>query len=110
MCEWFTSETGQKTIAELKAVGVNMIQPRARRKAAGALAGKTFVVTGTLAKYSRGEIEALIKEHGGKPTSSVSNRTDYVVAGEAPGSKLDKAHTLGVLVLTEAEFEALLRK
>ncbi len=107
--EWFDGANGRKTIAELKAVGVNMAQPQVRRPAAGALAGKTVVVTGTLAKYSRGEAEALIKEHGGKATGSVSKKTDFVVAGESPGSKLDKARALGVRVLSEEEFERLLR-
>lgn len=73
------------------------------------LAGKTIVVTGTLQRYSRSEIEALIKEYGGKPTGSMSKKTDYVLAGESPGSKLDKARTLGVPVLDEAEFERLIQ-
>lgn len=107
--EWLTSATGQRTIAELRAVGVNMRQPRTRKRAVGSpLAGKTVVVTGTLSKYSRSAAEALIKEHGGKATGSVSKKTDYVVAGESPGSKLDKARELGIRVLTEAEFERLL--
>lgn len=106
---WFTSDIGRRTVAELKAVGVNMTQPRARRAAAGPLTGKTIVVTGTLAHYSRSEIEALIKQHGGKPTGSVSKKTDFVLAGENPGSKLDKARSLGVRVLSEAEFERLLK-
>jgi len=108
--EWLDSPTGRQTIAELKAVGVNMTQPRTRARAAGALAGKTIVVTGTLARYSRNEIETLIKERGGKATGSVSKKTDYVVAGESPGSKLDKARELGVRVLSEEEFERLLRQ
>lgn len=106
--EWFDSPTGRATVAELKAVGVNMTQPQALRPAAGPLAGKTVVVTGTLSRYSRSEIEALIREHGGKPTSSVSKKTDFVVAGESPGSKLDKARTLGVRVLSEEDFQRLL--
>jgi NAD-dependent DNA ligase len=72
------------------------------------LVGKTFVVTGTLAKYSRSEIEGLIKAHGGKPAGSVSQKTDFLVAGDSPGSKLDKARSLGVRVLTEEEFERLI--
>ena len=108
--QWFDSETGRRTIAELKAVGVKMSQPQARRRGAGGtLAGKTVVVTGTLSKYSRSEAETLIKDHGGKATGSVSKNTDYVVAGESPGSKLDKARALGIPVLSEAEFEGLLR-
>jgi DNA ligase (NAD+) len=67
-------------------------------------------VTGTLQKYSREEIEDLIKQLGGKATGSVSKKTDYVVAGEKAGSKLDKARELGVKVLAEAEFERLIGK
>jgi len=108
---WFGGRAGQKTIAELKAVGVDMTEPRRRMPAGGgALAGKTIVVTGTLAKYSRTEIEELIKRLGGKPTSSVSKTTDFVLAGENPGSKLDKARALGVGVVTEREFEDLIHR
>ena len=74
----------------------------------GDLSGKTFVVTGTLERYSRDEIERLIKQLGGKATGSVSKKTDYVVAGENAGSKLEKAHQLGVPVLSEAQFEKLI--
>ena len=73
-----------------------------------ALEGKTLVVTGALTKYSRDEINELITRHGGHAASSVSKNTDYVVAGEKAGSKLDKARELGVPVLTEEEFEKLL--
>jgi len=73
------------------------------------LAGKTVVVTGTLANYDRKQIEQRIKDLGGKVSSSVSKNTDFVLAGEAPGSKLDKAQALGVKVLSEADFEALIR-
>jgi DNA ligase (NAD+) len=71
------------------------------------LAGKTVVVTGTLTRFSRDEIHKLIEREGGKPSGSVSSKTSYVVAGEAAGSKLDKAKSLGVQVLTEDEFLAL---
>ena len=70
--------------------------------------GMTFVVTGTLMKYTRDEIHDLIRSHGGKTSSSVSKKTDYLVAGEKAGSKLDKAQSLGVTVISEEEFEALL--
>jgi len=66
------------------------------------------VVTGTLKNYSRSEIEALIARHGGRASSSVSKKTDFVLAGADPGSKLDKAKALGVPVLSEEEFEKLL--
>ena len=74
------------------------------------LAGKTVVVTGTLLRYKRDEIERLIREHGGKPAGSVSKKTDYVLAGDNAGSKLDKARELGVAVLTEDDFDKLIGK
>ena len=74
------------------------------------LQGKSLVVTGTLTKYTRDEIHALIQSHGGKATSSVSKKTDYLVAGEKAGSKLAKAEQLGVQVLSEDEFEQLIGK
>ena len=77
---------------------------------ARSFAGKTVVVTGSLEKYGRVEIEELIKRLGGKPSGSVSKKTDYLVAGADAGSKLAKAKELGVKVLTEAEFEALARQ
>jgi DNA ligase (NAD+) len=72
------------------------------------LAGKSVVVTGTLTRFSRDEIHRLIEREGGKAAGSVSSKTSYVVAGESAGSKLDKAKSLGVAVLTEEEFVALL--
>ena len=71
----------------------------------GSLAGKTLVVTGTLTKYTRDQINELITQHGGRAASSVSKNTDYLVAGDNAGSKLAKAQELGVAVLTETEFE-----
>lgn len=105
---WFTSAVGRETIDDLRSVGVHLTQPRtAPRPTEGPFVGKTVVVTGTLARFSRSEIEALIKNLGGKPGGSVSKKTDYLVAGEEAGSKLEKARTLGVPVLTEEEFIAL---
>ena len=72
------------------------------------LAGKTVVVTGTLTKFSREDIHKRIEQEGGKPSGSVSSKTSYLVAGEAAGSKLEKARTLGVTVLTEDEFLEML--
>lgn len=72
------------------------------------LDGLKIVVTGTLTKFSRDEAEAAIENAGGRATSSVSAKTDYVVVGEAPGSKVAKAEALGVRILDEDEFERLL--
>ena len=78
-----------------------------KRERGTALAGKTFVLTGTLANYSRDEAKRLIEDAGGKVSGSVSKKTDYVVAGDDPGSKLDKARELGVKVIGEKEMEEL---
>ncbi|MCE9604459.1 MAG: NAD-dependent DNA ligase LigA [Planctomycetia bacterium] len=102
-------EEGTKLIADLREAGVDMTaEKRVAANTEGKLAGKTLVVTGTLTKYKRDEIEGLITSHGGKASSSVSKKTDYLVAGAEAGSKLEKAQKLGVRVLTEEEFDALL--
>jgi DNA ligase (NAD+) len=72
------------------------------------LAGKIFVFTGTLKSFSRTEAERLVEEMGGRASSSVSKKTDYVVAGDEAGSKRDKARSLGVKVISEDEFKELL--
>lgn len=104
------SESGRAVINELREAGVVLRELESQRAVplGNALAGKTLVVTGTLEKYSRNQIEELIVAHGGKATGNVSKSTDYLVAGEKAGSKLDKAIKLGVPILTEAEFEELL--
>lgn len=105
---WCASDAGQQIVAELRAAGLNLAQPRRARAESGPLVGKTVVVTGTLERYTRPQIEQLIKDLGGKPAGSVSRKTDYVVAGADAGSKLEKARGLGVAVLSEAEFDALI--
>ncbi len=100
--QWFQSITGQKAIADLKSVGANMTQPRART--AGPLMGKTIVVTGSFDRLGRNGLEKRIKDLGGKVGSSVSGNTDFVVCGASPGSKLDKARSLGIEVIDESEF------
>jgi DNA ligase (NAD+) len=100
---------GQETIADLKSLDVKMTADKSSRAGdSGKLQGKTLVVTGTLQKYGREEIEELIARHGGRAASSVSKNTDYVVAGEKAGSKLEKAKQLEVKVITEEEFEEML--
>ncbi|MHC5077344.1 MAG: BRCT domain-containing protein, partial [Planctomycetota bacterium] len=74
------------------------------------LVGKTFVVTGTLKNFSRQEAEAAIKQAGGKTSSSVSKKTDFILAGENPGSKLQKAQDLGVTIIDEKQFMDMIEK
>jgi DNA ligase (NAD+) len=104
---FFQSRAGIDIIENLKKHGIKTSEEITRQKAVSGsrFEGKTFVVTGTLSRFSRAEMEALIRRHGGKTTSSVSKKTDYVVAGADPGSKLDKARQLGVAVIGEADVE-----
>lgn len=102
---WFAEESNRELVRDLLAAGVTPTAPAA---ASSALAGKTFVLTGTLPTLSREEAAAKIEAAGGKVSGSVSKKTHYVVAGEEAGSKLEKAKTLGVPVLDEAGLLALL--
>ena len=105
--EYFEDETHQEELYELLQK-VSPVEPKASTSAQ-VFTGKVFVLTGTLPTLSRSDATALIEDRGGKVSSSVSKKTDYVLAGEEAGSKLDKAKDLGVAVLTEAEFQALLK-
>jgi DNA ligase (NAD+) len=105
---FFASEENRRAVAELLAVGVAPVAPMRVTSGGGKLAGKTLVVTGTLASMTRDEAQARISAAGGRAASSVSKKTDYVVAGEAAGSKLSKAQELGVAVISEAELLELL--
>jgi DNA ligase (NAD+) len=110
---FFASEYGQRIVAELKELGLNMGSEAAAAEAAarqsqGKLSGKTLVVTGTLTRFKRDEIHLMIQKHGGRPAGSVSKNTDFLIAGTEAGSKLDKAKSLGVQVLTEDEFLTLI--
>jgi len=103
---YFAEPQNQRIIAKLAAAGVN---PRQEAAAAdGLLAGKTFVLTGTLPSLTRLEAQALIEAHGGKVSSSVSKATFYLLAGENPGSKYDKAQALGVPVLGEEDLRRMI--
>lgn len=105
--DFFHDEYNIKLIEELKAVGINpqgVVKPKSDK-----LAGKVFVLTGTLQNMTRDEASAIIKSHGGKTSSSVSKKTSFVVAGENAGSKLDKAQNLGVIILTENDFLEMIK-
>jgi DNA ligase (NAD+) len=105
--QYLDEERNRETIAKLRAAGVRLREEPAPR-AAGALSGKTFVLTGKLPTLARGEAQERIEAAGGRVSSSVSKATDYVVVGEAPGSKLVAAGRLGVPLLDEAGLLALL--
>jgi DNA ligase (NAD+) len=105
---FFAQEPNRAMIARLKKAGVDMTAPLREREPVGALAGKTLVLTGTLPNLTRDEAAELIVAAGGKVSSSVSKKTDYVIAGEEAGSKLAKAEQLGIPVLDEPGLRNLL--
>ncbi len=107
VAEFFSENANRKLIDHLRSAGVNMKEERKSPKGSK-FAGKTFVFTGTLSNRSREEAESLVAAQGGKAGSSVSKKTDYVVVGADPGSKHEKAKSLGVPILDEAGFEKLL--
>ena len=98
---YFKEEKSLQLINRLKEYGV--VTESKKTVTDDTLQGKTFVLTGTLPTLKRNEAKSIIESHGGKVSSSVSKKTDYVVAGADAGSKLDKANELGINVLTEAE-------
>jgi DNA ligase (NAD+) len=106
---FFSEPRNRELVERLREAGLRFTQPKKRSTAPQKLAGLTFVLTGTLEHYSREQAAELIEQAGGKVTGSVSKKTNYVLAGSEPGSKLEKAHSLGVPVITEADFEKLIR-
>ncbi len=107
--DWFDDEGNQALCDRLRAAGVKTEAARSSSAQADErFAGKQFVLTGTLESFTRDEARALIESRGGRVNSSVSKKTDYLVAGEAAGSKLDKAQSLGVTVLEEEKFKEML--
>ncbi|MBP3847767.1 NAD-dependent DNA ligase LigA [bacterium] len=105
--EYFHDENNLKLLDELKSLGINpsaKVKPKSDK-----LAGKIFVLTGTLEHLTRDEASEIIKSHGGKTSSSVSKKTDFVLAGANAGSKLDKAQNLGVIILTENDFLEMIK-
>ena len=105
--EFFSEPANRKLVEKLRKAGLRFTEER-KAPRDSRLAGKTFVFTGALAHRSREQAEELVVSHGGKVSSSVSKKTDYVVVGSEPGSKYDKAKSLGVTILDEAQFEKLL--
>lgn len=105
--DFMSMPQSQKLIADLKAAGVNMKAEDTHID--NRFSGKTFVLTGTLTKYTRSEASRIIENYGGKASSSVSKKTDYVLAGEAAGSKLAKATELGVKIINEDEFAEMIQ-
>ena len=107
----FLSEAHNLEVVEqLRAAGLTWVEGEAQVAAVGALTGKVLVLTGTLPSLSREEAKALVEAAGGKVSGSVSKKTDYVVAGEEAGSKLEKAQGLGVAVIDEAQLRTLLEE
>jgi DNA ligase (NAD+) len=105
---FFEQAANRALIERLRAAGVDLTAPKRERVSAGPLAGKTFVLTGTLPNLTREEASELIVNAGGKVTSAVSKKTNYVVAGEEAGTKLTKAESLGIAVIDEDALRELL--
>ena len=110
VCNYFSVEENCKLIEKLKQAGLRWQITRKELVHEGLLSGKTFVITGTLARFSRQEATEFIEKHGGKVTSSVSSKTDYLVVGAEPGSKLEKARDLGVETIPEERLRALVKE
>jgi len=104
--DWFRSVQGRHLVERLKEAGVNMTQPNEQESKK--LEGMTFVLTGTLSRYTRNEATERIVRNGGKVSGSVSKKTTYVLAGEDAGSKLVKAQSLGIPILDEDGLDAML--
>ncbi|UCC22419.1 MAG: NAD-dependent DNA ligase LigA [Planctomycetota bacterium] len=104
--DYFHNDKNVAVVRRLNSLGVKPKQPKVKRS--DKLAGKTIVVTGSLEKFTRQQAEYTIRQAGGKPSSSVSKKTDFVLAGKEPGSKLDKARRLGVTVINEKQFMDML--
>ena len=107
VADFFALEQSKREIEALAAYGVNMVSQK--EKIDNRFASKTFVLTGNLPTYSRNEASEIIEKFGGKTASSVSKKTSYVLAGEEAGSKLVKAQTLGVTIISEEEFKEMIK-
>jgi DNA ligase (NAD+) len=108
--QYFRDASNLRVIEKLRRAGVRMAEEVAPAPAEGPLAGLTFVITGTLASMPRSEAEELIRQLGGSASDSITKKTDYLVVGESPGSKLQKAQQYDTKLLSEQEFLGLLRQ
>jgi DNA ligase (NAD+) len=104
--QFFSQESNRYVLEQLQNAGVSM-EPKYTQKSEK-LSGKTFIFTGTLEHFTRDEAEQMVQASGGKIVSSVSSKTDYVVAGKDPGSKYEKAKKLGITIINEIEFNKLI--
>lgn len=108
--KFFSNSHTKKVISKLKSADVNTKTTSKKLRPVSNIAKKSFVITGTLNGYTRKEIEDVIKNLGGKVSSTVSSKTDFLVVGESPGSKLERAKELGINILNKEEFENLIKK
>jgi DNA ligase (NAD+) len=106
---WFADERNRALVEELRALGIRLELGEAEKPVEGPLTGRTYVITGTLERWSREQARAALEAEGAKVTDSVSKRTTAVIVGESPGSKVDKARKSGVEILDEAAFERLVK-
>jgi len=106
--DYFSLPQTRKMLEGLRGAGLNFREAVIEARATP-FSGKTVVFSGELKNYSRSQVEGLVRRLGGNPSSSVSRATDFVVAGENPGSKYDKAKKLGVKIITEKEFKEMLK-
>jgi DNA ligase (NAD+) len=108
LTDWFVDSENLELLVRLDEEGVKVVFPEKIGESLRSLTGKTFVLTGELSSFTRDEAKAMIKEKGGQVSSSVSRKTDYLVAGEKPGSKYDAAKELGVKIVNEEGFKKII--
>ena len=105
--DWFSNPQSQHLIKRLREAGVSFVSKEEKKD--NRFAGMTFVLTGALQSFTRDEASAIIESYGGKASSSVSKKTSYVLAGENAGSKLTKAESLGIKIISEEEFAGMIQ-
>jgi len=110
LASWLAARENQRLLARLEKEGLRLLFPEQKKASDLSLSGKRFVLTGELSSFTRDEAKAMIKKKGGEVSSSVSQKTDYVVAGKNPGSKYETAKKLGVTVLDEEAFKRLIEE